>query len=119
MNCENCKKNNNCKYQITLKEIGITEFKCSHYTENKKYKAFNINCKIKFKINPKAEEEICNYWAIIYNENMTLDKLFGKPDEEGYRACQTWTFIEYIGPFIKIGEPPIETTVYFESKNLY
>lgn len=120
MDCVDCKKNNECKYQSIIKSAGITDFKCSHYVEDKQYKAFNINYNITFKIEPEYEEEICEYWSEFYKSKQTLDLLFGKMDKDGYRTCQTWEFIRHIGPFIRMGfKPPFETTVYFESKNLH
>lgn len=84
-----------------------------------KYKAFNINNDVKFKINPLVEKDICDYWSDVYNSKETLDSLFGKEDEDGYRSCQTWVLIKYIGPFIRVEcKPAIETTVYFMEKNL-
>lgn len=84
-----------------------------------KYKAFNINYDIRFKVNPKYENEICEYWSKEFNTPQTLDSLFGKEDTDGYRECQTWIFMKYISPFIYIGyEPPFETTVYFKKEYL-
>lgn len=86
---------------------------------SKKYKAFNINCDVKFKVNPDMEEKICKYWRGIYRDNISLDSLFGKADEDGYRTTQMWSLIKYIGPFTSLGlTPAIETTVYFKEKDL-
>lgn len=85
----------------------------------KKYKAFNVNNNIRFKLNPKYNFGISNYWTAKYGEKQTIEKLFGEVDEEGYITCQTWEFIKYMAPFVNLGsEPPFETTVYFEEKDL-
>lgn len=84
-----------------------------------KYKAFNINNNVKFKVNPNMEKEICHYWSGKYHSKNTLDSLFGKADEDGYRTTQMWSLIQYIGPFISLGSVlVIETTVYFKEKDL-
>lgn len=123
MNCKDCKKKDTCEILLILRSAGVniyTEHNCNHFEENREYKAFNVNNPIRFKINQKYEKRICKYWSDIYREEVTLDYLFGKEDENGYRACQMWKFIEYIAPFICIGEePPVDTTVYFETKHLY
>lgn len=84
-----------------------------------KYKVFNINSKIRFRINPEYSERICDYWSEKYDRKETLLSLFGIADQDGFRTCQAWEFIKYIGPFIEFGSnPPVETSVYFLSDEL-
>lgn len=88
-------------------------------TKLSKYKSFNINNKIRFRINPEYTEEICDYWSEKYNSKETLQSLFGITDQDGFRTCQAWVFIKYIGPFMSVGgNPPVETSVYFLSDEL-
>lgn len=84
-----------------------------------KYKVFNINSKIRFIINPEYTKRICDYWSEKYGRKETLLSLFGIADQNGFRTCQAWEFIKYIGPFMELGStPPVETSVYFLSDEL-
>lgn len=120
MKCKDCKKKDTCEFLPMIKSAGITEHNCKHYVENKDYKAFNVNCNVRFKIDKKIGKNICEYWTRHYGRTQTLDFLFGKADEDGYRSCQFWSLMKYTGPFCDLGlTPPFETTIYFESKDLY
>lgn len=120
MNCKNCKKKDTCEFLPIIKSAGITEHNCNHFEENKEYKAFNVNNHVRFKLSTKGEEDIHEYWTQYYGKHLFADSLLGEADEEGYRTCRLWTLMRYIAPFIDLGkEPPFETTIYFESKDLH
>lgn len=88
--------------------------------EKAEEKSFNINNKVRFIVTKEWSNRICEYWSERHHEDITLDKLFGIEDIYGYRSCQLWVLMEYIGPLIRMGElPPIHTEILIKENNLH
>lgn len=84
-----------------------------------KYRVFNANYSIKFKVDDEQKEKFNKYWTNKMGENFYFEKIFSRIDDDGYVETQLWHFMLYFGPLIRLGyNPPFNLDILIDTSYL-